>query len=71
MKTTKAPQPKRAHSVSWQPCRCGCGHFYIELFDPGGRAFAEAWFALEDLRRIADAMYAVAGERRPALWIAH
>jgi hypothetical protein len=71
MKTAKTGKPRRAHSVNWQPCRCGCGNFYIELLEPGGRAFAQAWFGPEDLRRVADAMYAVAAEQGPVLRIAH
>jgi hypothetical protein len=62
--TATQPKPKRAHSVTWQPCRCGCGNFYIELREPGGRAFAQAWFDKEDLLRVADAIYATAADQR-------
>jgi hypothetical protein len=64
MKTTQRPKPRRAHSVSWQPCNCGCGHFYIELLDPRGRAFAQAWLGRGDLLSVAECLVNVA-ETKP------
>jgi hypothetical protein len=62
MSNARTCKPKRAHSVSWQPCNCGCGHFYIELLDACGRAFAQAWFGRDDLLRTAESMRSVAEE---------
>jgi len=60
MKTTKTPKLKRAHSVSWQACGCGCGNFYFELLDHSGRAFAQAWFDRTDLLSVAECLVNVA-----------
>jgi hypothetical protein len=67
MKTTKPREPQRAHSVSWQPLQMRLRALLHRSLRPGGRAFAQAWFALEDLRRVADAMYAVAAEQKAVL----
>jgi hypothetical protein len=55
--------PKRADSVSWQACECGCGLFYFQLYDARGRAFAQAWFVHEDLLRAAASMVATAEDK--------
>ena len=65
MSNPRTRKPERAHSVSWQPCSCGCGHFYIELLDPRGRVFAQAWFDRGDLLSVADALHAVAAQPVP------
>ena len=54
MSNARTLKPKRAHSVSWQPCMCGCGNFYFELLDDCGHAFAEAWLDSADLLRAAE-----------------
>jgi len=64
-------RPKRADSVSWQACECGCGLFYFELSDAKGRAFAQAWFRREDLLRAAEAMRATAEDQRTETWFRH
>jgi hypothetical protein len=71
MSNARTRKPERAHSVSWQPCSCGCGNFYIELLESNGRAFAQAWFGPEDLRRVADAMYATASQQTPQPGVIH
>jgi hypothetical protein len=64
-------RPKRADTVSWQACQCGCGYFYFELYDARGRAFAQAWFLREDLLRAAASMVAVAEDRETEAWFRH
>jgi hypothetical protein len=66
-----APPPKRADSVTWQVCVCGCGHFYFELIDARGRAFAQAWMRREDLLRAAESMVAVAEDRATGIHFRH
>ena len=63
MSNARTLKPKRAHSVSWQPCMCGCGNFYFELLDDCGHAFAEAWLDSADLLRAAESMRNVAAEQ--------
>ena len=70
MKTTETRKPKRAHSVSWQPCSCGCGHFYFELYEPNGRVFAEAWLDRADLLRAAESLRDAA-EQPVAINVSH
>jgi hypothetical protein len=71
MTTTKTCNPKRAHSVSWQACECGCGNFYLELYEPNGRAFAQAWFDRADLLRAAECLVNVAEAQTTEHRLAH
>jgi hypothetical protein len=56
---------KKAHSLSWGPCPCGCGTAIIELLDASRDVFAKAFVDRADLLRMASAMCAIAEHPLP------
>jgi hypothetical protein len=59
------PKLRKADSLSWGPCPCGCGTAIIELLDARRDVFAKAFIDRSDLLRMAAALCAIAEQPLP------